>query len=124
MRLIFIRHAQPDYSIDGLTEKGKKEAELLAKRTANWNVDRFYCSPLGRARDTAAPTLKVHNKEAVICDWLQEFHYRVVDPYTKVMHSLKYLEQFFASPFEMYEAMAQYLNDHNLAGVGIAVKKK
>ena len=47
MRLIFIRHAQPDYSIDGLTEKGKVEAQLLAKRTASWDVDRFFCSPLG-----------------------------------------------------------------------------
>ena len=26
MRLIFIRHAEPDYSIDSLTEKGWREA--------------------------------------------------------------------------------------------------
>ncbi len=39
-------------------------------------------------------------------------------------HSLKYLESFFKSPFEMYEKMADYLDDHNLAGVGIPVKKK
>ena len=49
MRLIFIRHAEPDYSIDSLTEKGWREAKLLAERTKRWKVDEFYCSPLGRA---------------------------------------------------------------------------
>ena len=38
--------------------------------------------------------------------------------------SLEYLEQFFDSPFAMYEAMADYLDRHHLAGVGIPVKKK
>ena len=46
MRLIFIRHAEPDYSIDSLTEKGWREAKLLAERTKRWKVDEFYCSPL------------------------------------------------------------------------------
>ncbi len=39
-------------------------------------------------------------------------------------HSLKYLEQFFKTPFLMYEAMADFLNRHDMAGVGISVKKK
>ena len=30
MHLIFIRHGDPDYTIDSVTEKGKKELELLA----------------------------------------------------------------------------------------------
>ncbi len=38
--------------------------------------------------------------------------------------SLKYLEQFFESPFSMYESLAHYLDRHHLAGVGISVKKK
>lgn len=98
MRLIFIRHAQPDYSIDGLTEKGKVEAQLLAKRTANWDVDRFFCSPLGRAKDTAEPTLKALNREVTICDWLQEFHYRVEDPYTKDLRvPWDYFPEFFTT---------------------------
>lgn len=49
MRLIFIRHAEPDYSIDSLTEKGWPGSEALAERTKRWKVDEFYCSPLGRA---------------------------------------------------------------------------
>ncbi len=39
-------------------------------------------------------------------------------------HSLKYLEQFFTSPFAMFESLADYLNRNHLAGVGIAAKKK
>ncbi len=58
MKIIFIRHGEPNYEIDSLTEKGWREAELLSKRTAKWNVTDFYCSPLGRAKDTASFTLK------------------------------------------------------------------
>lgn len=49
MKLIFIRHAEPDYGHDSLTEKGFREAELVAVRAKNWSVSQFYCSPLGRA---------------------------------------------------------------------------
>ena len=41
MRLIFIRHGDPDYVHDTLTEKSKREAELLAQRVKNWDVSRF-----------------------------------------------------------------------------------
>lgn len=32
MRILFIRHGDPDYLNDTLTEKGCREADLLAKR--------------------------------------------------------------------------------------------
>ena len=60
MKLIFIRHAEPDYATDSLTSKGLREAALLANRTKDWNVTQFYCSPLGRAQATAQPTLDAH----------------------------------------------------------------
>ena len=82
MKIIFIRHAEPDYSIDGLTSKGKKEAVLLSHRTKNWDVDAFFCSPLGRAKETAAPTLRLHHAKATVYDWLQEFNYTAKDPIT------------------------------------------
>jgi probable phosphoglycerate mutase len=58
MKILIIRHGDPNYEIDGLTEKGKIEAELLSKRITKERIDAFYCSPLGRARLTAAPTLQ------------------------------------------------------------------
>ena len=82
MNLIFIRHGDPDYSIDSLTEKGWREAELLSARTTKWNVKEFYCSPLGRAKDTASFTLNKLNRTATIHDWLKEFFVPVKDPET------------------------------------------
>lgn len=77
MRLIIIRHADPDYSIDSLTEKGWREAEILSDRISRLDVKDFYCSPLGRARDTASFTLKRMNKTAKTLSWLQEFRGKV-----------------------------------------------
>lgn len=83
MRLIFIRHGEPDYERDSLTPKGWKEAELLAERVKTWeNVTGFYCSPLGRARDTASLSMKKLGREAEIADWLTEFHVTITDPQT------------------------------------------
>ena len=82
MRLIFVRHGEPDYVNDTLTEKGWREAELLAERISKWNVTKFYCSPLGRARATASCTLKKMNRTAITLDWIKEFFYPVDDPIT------------------------------------------
>jgi probable phosphoglycerate mutase len=82
MKLIFIRHGDPDYVKDSLTEKGWREAELLSGRVKDWNVKEFYCSPLGRAQDTASLTLNKVGRKAVTYDWLQEFYYRVTDEQT------------------------------------------
>lgn len=78
MKIMIIRHAEPDYSIDSLTEKGWREAELLRKRLSKVKIDDFYCSPLGRAKDTAKGTLEAHGAEAEICEWLEEFNAPVV----------------------------------------------
>lgn len=81
MKLIFIRHAEPDYEHDSLTEKGKREAACLVKRVSSWKVTDFYCSPMGRAKETAAPTLKVMGRKAETREWLHEFdRIRFADP--------------------------------------------
>lgn len=79
MKLILIRHGEPDYSIDSLTEKGFREAELLSKRIRKLPVSACYCSPLGRAKDTAKAALKALGTEAEILPWLREFHAPVED---------------------------------------------
>ena len=73
MKLLIIRHGDPDYEHDSLTEKGFREAEYLSERLAAMNIDHFYVSPLGRAADTLAPTLKKNGMSAEICPWLREF---------------------------------------------------
>lgn len=81
MRLILIRHGDPDYEHDCLTEEGQKEAEALSKRIARWNgIKEIYVSPYGRAQETASYTLKKLKREAVTLSWLREFDYRVNKP--------------------------------------------
>ena len=81
MKLIIIRHGEPDYSIDSLTKRGFREAELLSERLCKMDIKAFYVSPLGRAKDTAAPTLRKMGRDAVILDWLKEFSPKVKKPW-------------------------------------------
>ena len=81
MKLLIVRHGDPDYSIDSLTETGWKEAELLVPRLSKLDVKAFYVSSMGRARDTAAPTLKAMGREAEVCPWLREFSASIRKPY-------------------------------------------
>jgi len=84
MRILIVRHGDPDYSIDGLTEKGKVEVELLSKKLMREDITAIYCSPLGRARMTAAPTAKKKNMDVTVLDWLREFDYASITlPYAE-----------------------------------------
>ncbi len=80
MKLLIVRHGDPDYEIDSLTEKGWKEAEYLSEKLSRLDVKEFYVSPLGRAKDTASLTLKKMDREAIEYDWLREFDARIYRP--------------------------------------------
>ncbi len=73
MRLLFIRHGDPDYAIDGLTPRGRREAALLAERIAPMEISEYYVSTMGRALETARPTLEKAGRTAAECPWLREF---------------------------------------------------
>ena len=73
MRLLIIRHCDPDYSIDSLTETGWKEAAALAKHIKQEKMDVCCVSPLGRAQDTARTCLEPLGRTAEVCEWLREF---------------------------------------------------
>lgn len=126
MRLIFIRHAEPDYENNTLTEKGFREAELLAQRTAAWKVDGIYSSPLGRALQTAEPTLKALNMKAQVCDWLQEFSY----PIDATLHPFKvnlpwdFSPEYLDNHAELYNRLAWSDNEIMRSGnIGNIYKK-
>lgn len=80
MRLLIIRHGDPDYAKDSLTEKGWREAALLAERISKMDVSKFYVSVLGRAKDTASLTLQKMGRIAIECDWLREFWPEILRP--------------------------------------------
>ncbi len=80
MKILIIRHGEPDYSIDSLTEKGWREAEYLSEMLVKQLKDKtecgevhFYMSPYGRAQDTASPTLQKLGCTAEVLPWLREF---------------------------------------------------
>lgn len=73
MRILFIRHGDPDYENDTLTQKGRREAELLAKRAPSLHMGECYVSPLGRAQDTARPCLEKVECSAQTLEWLHEY---------------------------------------------------
>ena len=73
MRLLFIRHGDPDYVHDTLTSKGIEEARALNRLIPQLNVGDCYVSPLGRARKTAELALEGTGIVPVEQEWLQEF---------------------------------------------------
>ncbi len=82
MRIIFVRHGDPDYVLDSLTGKGRREATALAKWVAALDpeVTEYYVSPLGRARLTAEYCLKPLGKEATVLPWVEEYTGKAEDP--------------------------------------------
>jgi len=83
MRLIFIRHGDPDYIHDSLTEKGWREAEILSSRVEKWkDITQVFVSPCGRAQDTASFSLKKLGMEGTTLPWLEEIYFLVKSPDT------------------------------------------
>jgi len=83
MKIVFVRHGDPDYVNDTLTEKGLREAETLRERIENLGGDEFFCSPLGRAQKTCEIAMGNMNEEVITLDWLREFPGEILDPETK-----------------------------------------
>ncbi len=104
MRILIIRHGDPDYEKDSLTEKGWHEAELLSERMKKEEITAFYVSPLGRAKDTASLTLQKMNRTAVEHEWLREFAPRVNRPDTPYVKKVAWdwLPQDWASDEKFY----------------------
>ena len=67
MEIWIARHAEPDYEHDSITEKGEREAKLLAQRLSKQSFAAVYCSPMGRAQKTVSYTLeKIKMKPTVV----------------------------------------------------------
>lgn len=72
MHLYIIRHADPCYDPDSLTETGHREAEALAPRLRDFGVNYVYSSPMVRAKQTASYTAKMQGLEIIEKEWLKE----------------------------------------------------
>lgn len=72
MRLIFIRHGEPNYEKDCLTDNGIKQAISTAARLRDENIKAIYSSPMGRAKETASYTAGQHKINVQILDFMHE----------------------------------------------------
>ena len=72
MLLYIVRHGDPDYTTDSLTEKGLIQAEDVGKRMFDAGIDRIFSSPMGRAKQTAEPACRLLGKEYTIEPWAHE----------------------------------------------------
>ena len=76
MRIILVRHGDPNYEKDCLTELGHKQAAVAAQRLLKEGIDEIYSSPLGRARQTAGYFSKASGiKDIKILDFMQEIRF-------------------------------------------------
>ncbi|MFA7186445.1 MAG: histidine phosphatase family protein [Victivallales bacterium] len=72
MILDIIRHADPDYANNTITEFGHLEAKALADYMKDMDIYKIYTSPLGRAIDTALPLCKAKGMDYTILPWTAE----------------------------------------------------
>lgn len=72
MLLFILRHGDPIYNPDSLTDRGHLQAAALAKRLALYGLDHLYSSPMIRAQQTAHPTEILLGKTAQIEEWTSE----------------------------------------------------
>lgn len=72
MLLYIVRHGDPDYETDSLTERGILQAKAVANRMRDSKIDRVFSSPMGRARQTAEPTCSMLGLECNIEEWAHE----------------------------------------------------
>lgn len=76
MRIVFIRHGDPNYDLDCLTELGHKQAKIAAQRLLKEGIEEIYSSPLGRARQTAQAFSEASGIDDIkILDFMQEIRF-------------------------------------------------
>ena len=79
MRIIFVRHGEPDYEHDCLTERGRVQAKAAAERLREEGIEEIWSSPLGRAAETAAAASEVLGLPVKTLDWMRELRWGSID---------------------------------------------
>lgn len=108
MKIYFVRHGQTQYNVlqehqpenAGLSELGKKQAEILAKRFSKIPIDIIYSSPMKRASQTAEIINESLKKKIIYSGLLNErkspsefLGKRTDDPEVSEINKIKNLHQ-------------------------------
>ena len=79
MEIVLIRHGEPEWVLDGLsvdnpplTARGHRQAAAMAEYLKGSEFDEVFCSPLLRAKQTAAPLFEVLGRPETVDPWLEE----------------------------------------------------
>lgn len=79
MEVVLIRHGEPEWVLEGLnvdnpplTTRGRRQAEAMAEALRGEHFDEVFCSPLNRARQTAAPLFAALGRDENVDPWLEE----------------------------------------------------
>lgn len=86
MRIVFVRHGEPDYEKDCLTERGHLQAKAAGVRLIDEAIQKIYRSPMGRAKQTAlhiADELKIPENELITLDFMREIECDTPNPWEK-----------------------------------------
>lgn len=88
MRLIFVRHGEPDYVKDCLTDTGRLQAEAASERLLREGISKIYASPCGRAQETASYTAEKLGLPILTLDYMREicWGFKGVTPLYKSGH--------------------------------------
>lgn len=81
MILYIVRHGDPIYVTDTLTDRGRAQAEAVGQRMVDAGINRIFTSPMGRARETAAPACRMLGLEAEVEEWAHEVEDERLTPY-------------------------------------------
>ena len=79
MRLIFVRHGEPDYENDCITENGILQAKNTAKRLTGEDIKAVFASPMGRALATAKFIADDHGLEIHKLPFMHEIDWGDLD---------------------------------------------
>ncbi len=72
MRIIFVRHGEPDYAHDCLTVEGRRQAQAASLRLQGEGISEIYASPCGRAQETASCTARLLGLPVTTLDYMRE----------------------------------------------------
>ncbi len=79
MRILFVRHGNPNYELDCLTELGKMQAVAASERLCKEGIELIFSSSCGRAIETASYTAKKLGLDVTLCDFVREINWSSKD---------------------------------------------
>lgn len=80
MRIVFVRHGEPNYELDCLTPLGRKQAKAAAERLREEEIEEIYSSPFGRAKETAqAASDALGIRPIKVLDFMHELYWGSVE---------------------------------------------